>query len=105
VVEWAGPSRRKERVYEERITLWRAASFDEAIARAEAEVDDYLNPEESEHGPVCFLGLLQAFRLSDWDEPGDGIEVFSLIRESDLDPDTYVSRFFDTGEEYGGGAT
>jgi len=30
---------------------------------------------------------------------GDGDEVFSLIRASELSPDEYITRFFDTGCE------
>jgi hypothetical protein len=29
----------------------------------------------------------------------DGIEVFSLIRESDLEADDYLTKYFDTGKE------
>jgi hypothetical protein len=61
-----------EHAYEERITLWRAESFDDAIA--------------------------QAFHL--FDDPGHGMEVFSLIRRSRLDTDEYLARFFDTGDEF-----
>lgn len=78
-------------VYEERITLWRATSHEEAIARAEAEADDYA----AEDGEA--VGVAQSFEL--FDEPGDGAEVFSLMRTSDLGSDDYVSRFFDTGAE------
>lgn len=62
------------------------------------------------------LDLFQVYRLAD-DAPGEaepltfpvnnkafsavqGAEVFSLIRESDLDPSEYLDRFFDTGCEW-----
>ena len=41
-IEKAGPSHH----YEERITLWRAESVDEAVALAEAEAEDYANAIE-----------------------------------------------------------
>jgi hypothetical protein len=79
--------------YEERVTIWRAASFDQAIAEAEAaaHVGDSADTG-NEH-----LGLLQVHAMP---EPaGHGAEVFSLIRDSDLAVDDHVDRFFDTGRE------
>ncbi|MFY1577385.1 hypothetical protein ACN26Z_21045 [Verrucosispora sp. WMMD703] len=84
-------------LYEERLTLWRAAGFDEAIGLAE---DEALG-NAAEHPDMDYVGLSQAYRL--FDEPGHGAEVFSLLRASDLDPPTYLTRFFDTGEEKQGG--
>lgn len=81
--------------YEERITLWRASSADEAIERAEAEAEEYA--AGIEETPVTYLGLAQCFHL--FDEPGDGAEIFSLMRDSDLDHDDYIDSFFDTGSE------
>ena len=48
-----------------------------------------------------FLGYSQAYALF---EPvtANGIEVFSLLRESDLDPDNYIDTYFDTGRERAG---
>jgi hypothetical protein len=84
-----------EHAYEERITLWRAESFDDAIAQAEAEAHAYVETIESTDE---FTGLAQAFHL--FDDPGHGMEVFSLIRRSRLDTDEYLARFFDTGDEF-----
>ncbi|MFF0723057.1 hypothetical protein [Micromonospora sp. NPDC003816] len=80
-------------VYEERLTLWRAEAFDEAIALAEDEALGYA----AEQSDMEFVGLAQAYRL--FSEPGNGAEVFSLVRASALDPPAYLTRFFDTGEE------
>ena len=90
-----GPTdlREGETAYEERITLWRAASAEEAIALAEAEAQGNADILEGES-----LGLAQAYRLAD--KPKHGAEVFSLIRRSVLDPESYLTAFFDTGEEY-----
>ena len=63
--------------------------------RAEAEAQTYAAaiPEE----PDRYLGLAQAFAL--FDAPGDGAEVFSLLRESRLAAEDYLDAFFDTGSE------
>ena len=80
-------------LYEERITIWRAGTFDEAIALAEEDATDYaqtLAPNE-------YLGLAQAYEMADSLE--HGAEVFSLLRESPLQPGEYLDAFFDTGSE------
>jgi hypothetical protein len=84
-----------ENAYEERITLWRAASLDEAVERAESEARAYADAIEGDS--TEYVGLAQAFHLIE--EPADGAEVYSLIRVSELMPDDYLDRFFDTGRE------
>jgi len=81
-----------EGTYEERVTIWQAGSFDEAVLLAEAEAKEYAADVESE-----FLGFAQAYVMAD--PPTHGTEVFSLLRDSDLDPDEYLDTFFDTGDE------
>jgi len=78
--------------FEERVTLWRASSEDEAIARAEAEVAEYVTVVGGKA-----LDLFQCYRLSE--APADGREAFSLIRQSDLAAEQYLDAFFDTGQE------
>jgi hypothetical protein len=92
VFRWA---RAKGTPYEERMTLWRACSLDDALARSEVEAERYA----AEAG-VTYLGFAQAFFMGDVAVPGDGTEVFSLLRDSSLDPDDYLSAFFDTGGEH-----
>ena len=82
-------------VYEERITLWSATSFEEAIAKAEAEAAEYAAILDSP--PSSYVGLAQAYMLADQLE--DGAEIFSLARKSELAPDEYLNAFFDTGTE------
>jgi hypothetical protein len=85
--------------YEESISVWRAGSFDEAMAKAEAAAQDYAALCDG----TC-LGLAQAFFMGADASITDGTEVFSLIRDSDLGPDDYLTRFFDTGSERQGNA-
>lgn len=82
-------------LYEERVTLWRADNFEEAIALAEAEAAEY-----AEMVDFRYLGLAQAYHLDD--EVGHGAEVYSLMRSSDLPPEDYLDAFFDTGTEHQG---
>lgn len=83
-----------DQYYEESITVWRALSFEEAIGKAEAEAREYANVCEGEYS-----GLAQAFFIGDEETIEEGAEVFSLMRNSPLDPDDYLTRFFDTGDE------
>ena len=80
-------------LYEERITLWRATSPDDAIAKAETEAAEYAESV----GKCEYTGLAQSFTISD--ALRDGAELFSLVRESALDSDDYLDAFFDTGNE------
>jgi hypothetical protein len=81
--------------YEERVTIWRSDSFDDAIASAEAEASDHASSLEAE-----YVGLAQAFHMAVEDRPlASGDEVFSLMRLSDLPPSDYLSRFFSDGSE------
>lgn len=87
------PPSTADETYEERVTLWRARSAEEALARAEAEARQY------GAGLGCtYLGLAQSYRLAD--DLGDGSEVFSLMRTSALAPDDYLDTFFDAGSEH-----
>ena len=85
---------RNGRSYEERITLWQSENFDAAIESAQTEAKAYCELDKSWQ----LLDLWQAFEL-EADAIADGAEVFSLIRESALDPEQYINRFFATGTE------
>jgi hypothetical protein len=78
--------------YEERITLWRATYAEDAIEQAELEASRYMDGMD-----LKYLKLVQSFHL--FEPPDHGKEVFSLIRESELPPNDYLSAFFDTGRE------
>ncbi|WP_182046274.1 hypothetical protein [Curtobacterium sp. ME26] len=68
------------------MVIVRADDFALAIARAEDEAARYAVDVDAE-----YLGLAQAFALVD--DPDDGAEVFSLMRDSDLPPDEYLDAF------------
>ena len=84
--------------YEERITLWRTGDMAGAIEWAEAEAREYAATLTGPPGwPTEYTGLAQAYLLAD--PPGHGAEVFSLHRDSELDPGGYLDTYFDTGDE------
>lgn len=59
---------------------------------AEAEAGEYATDVAGE-----YLGLAQVY--SPADEPRHGAELFSLLRDSPLQPAAYLDAFFDTGDE------
>src|SRR5690349_14837689 len=86
-------SGRHQSIYEERLTLWAVTDFEAAVAAAESDARAY-----ADSTPGCaFVGLAQAYQLPP--SPGHGAEVFSLMRDSALAPDAYLTAFFDTGTE------
>lgn len=56
--------------FEERVTLWRGANFDDAIALAEAEAEQYAGLVGSR-----YLGLAQAYHLADDVEHGAEVSI------------------------------
>lgn len=83
----------KHNLYEERITLWKASSFDDAIGMAENEAEVYARDTSCE-----FVGLSQVYHLYD-KRIKNGSEIFSLMREHNYSPSKYLDRYFDTGFE------
>src|SRR6266853_2020682 len=80
-------------VYEERVVVVRASSFDDAISKAEAEAKRY-----SGNG-IEYLGFIDVYHLS-VEQLGDRAEIYSLMRSSTLPPAEYLNAFHDTGAEH-----
>jgi len=79
--------------FEERVTLWRARDEAAAVVAAREDAELYAGMMSAR-----VLDVAQAYPVID-DDLGVGSEVFSLMRESDLDAEAYVARFFVTGGE------
>ena len=80
-------------LFEERIVVLRAGTFEEALERAEVEALTY-----SEAVGCVYTGYASVFELVE-EALGDGAEVFSLMRDSDLSAEEYIDRFYTTGDE------
>jgi len=78
--------------YEERVVLVHAPTEHEAMQKAETFAKAY------ETDRITYVGFVQLFHIFD-DVIGDGTEVFSLIRDSQLTVDEYLDHFYDTGGE------
>ena len=77
-------------LYEERVTLWRAESFEEAHRLAEAEARQY-----AEEAKCVFVSWIDSFHLFD-EEVGAGTEVYSKMRGSNFQPSDYRKAFCHT---------
>jgi hypothetical protein len=84
-------------LFEERIVLLRAVDFDEAFTKAEEEAEKY-----SREATCSYTGYISIYEIPE-ENIGDGVEVFSLMRDSDYPADEYIEQFFDTGRERQGG--
>jgi hypothetical protein len=94
IIRWDSEAPEKKKyIYEERITLWKAKDEDAALKKSEKEAIRYAKESGNK-----YLGYIQLYWLFT-DIPVDGVEVFSLLRESDLSPKNYIDTHFDTGNE------
>src|SRR5262245_48137484 len=67
------------KVYEERVILIKASSFDEAINRAEGEAEKYARELEG----CTYTGYMDVFHIYG-ERVSDRSEIYSLMRTSDL---------------------
>ena len=86
--------REGEVMYEERIVVFKADNFEEAIALGEAEAREYAG----EDGTIHYTGFISAYHLFEL-ELASGAEVYSLMRTSNLAPDAFLDRYHDDGSE------
>jgi hypothetical protein len=78
------------RAFEERVVLFRAESFDEALAKGEAEAKQYAS--DWPHPKI--LNRIVAFHIHD-EDLREGDEVWSCIRDLDISDEEFHRRIFD----------
>lgn len=78
------------RSFEERAVLFRAASFDEALAKGEAEAKRYA--ADLQGGRM--LDYIVAYHIHD-DELREGDEVWSCVRDLDTTDEDFMRRVYD----------
>lgn len=81
-------------VFEERVVLFHAANFEDAIAKAETEAKAYCSDVEN----VVYLGFVSVYYLPE-ETVEDGTEIYSSMRDSDLSEKEYLARFHNDGHE------
>jgi len=78
------------RVFEERVVLFHATSFEEALAKGVAEAKRYA--ADSLH--CTMLDHVVAFHIHG-EELGDGDEVWSCMRDADVSDDDFLRRIYE----------
>jgi hypothetical protein len=84
------PSRRKDgedHLYEERITLWKAKSFDDAFSQTEIEAMKY-----ADENHCVFLRTSDCSHLFD-EVIQEGSEIFTTMRGSNMHPELYQKTY------------
>ncbi|MGH9439736.1 MAG: hypothetical protein ACRD22_18115 [Terriglobia bacterium] len=84
----------ESQAFEERITLWQAISASRAADLAEQEAREYVQDSGIE-----YLGFSQVSGCTVGGDVREGMVAFSLVRDSCLSPDDYITAFFNTGRE------
>jgi hypothetical protein len=77
---------------EERVVLFLAENFDEALDMAEAEAKSYCQPDETANFSIEPVGWWRAYWIGE--EPGNGVEVFSRGSKTDLGGKAFVQRYY-----------
>lgn len=78
------------RVFEERVVLLHANDFDDAFCKARDEAQSYAKQTDS-----TFLACIGVFLIQD--PLVEGIDLFSMLRSSNLAPDEYLKAITATG--------
>jgi hypothetical protein len=86
-----GDFSRRDRVpcYEERVVIFRARSFREAIRKAEKEAKEYCRGLATR-----YLGFVEAFHLFS-STLEEGVEVFSILRSKKMTSSRFIKTFYD----------
>ncbi len=83
-------------VYEERVVILRATGLDDAIEQGEAEAQEYAASIGDDS--ICYAGFISAYSTGE-DELTDKMEVYSLMRETTLPREMFLTRYYDDGTE------
>jgi hypothetical protein len=84
------------KLYQEDTVLVIAQSHDEALKKGEKIAEEFCEsmPEYK------YTGYAETFQLFE-ESPEEGVEVYSTIRESSLEPKEYIEHYLRTGTEKG----
>jgi hypothetical protein len=80
-------------VYEERVVVLRASTFDEAMIRAEEEAEQYASRRNA-----VYCGYCNSFSIA-VSELADLSEVYSVMREMKMGADEFVDHYYDDGTD------
>ena len=93
IFRWFFKEDGKTALFEERIIIVKADSFDEALDKAEIEAVKYCEEDPKANYQIESLKKFYAYEILE-EELSEGIEVFSNRREIALDSGSYLERFY-----------
>ena|ERR1700722_5106820 len=77
---------------EERVVLFLANDFDDALDRAEQEAKTYCRTDRKANFRIEPIGWWHAYRLDE--KPSSGVEVFSRRSSTPLSGNAFVKRYY-----------
>ena len=77
---------------EERVVLFEACSFDEALDLAETEAQSYCEPDETANFAIEPVGWWEAYQIGE--NPASGVEIFSRLARTRLESKAFVRRYY-----------
>jgi hypothetical protein len=83
--------------FEERVVLFRAGSFEEALALATDEARVYCTEDKSANFKIESLGHFRAYLIDE--KPTQGVEVFSRLMDSKLSAPSFLKRYYPSSHE------
>lgn len=87
--------------FEERVVVFLASSFDEALDLAEQEAKTYCTEDPSANFRIESINAFMAYLI---DEPiTSGMEVFSRLMDSDLSSERFLRRYYPKCHEHKAG--
>jgi len=86
-------------VYEERLVLHRATSFDEAWKKNDEEIDAYCKAQNEIDSPVELVKTIEIYHLFDA-KLQSGTELFSSMRRVQGSRSTYIKNAYEKGMNY-----
>ena len=86
------------RMFEERIVLVKCRKFDDAFKKAEKVGRKYAKADNTKNRKTTFLACVGVYIIQDPIE--DGVEIFSMLRVSDMPDKKYLKQHYQTGSEF-----
>lgn len=89
---WYFKSDGKTHLYEERVVLFKATNFDEALNKAEIEAIEYCEEDKEANFMVENLNRFTAHKILD--KLDEGVELLSSRKESNLNKMEYIEKYY-----------
>ena len=93
IVGWYRRATGERLCYEERVVLLYADDFDDAWAKAEREAEEYCRASQGNDWEMKLEAIVGVYEMIDT-KLSQNMEVFSICRESDLEPQAFLNRFY-----------